>query len=448
MSHSSLEKPPKTIKITPRPVLRLLYNLLLPPLALVATPFWLLKTRKRNGLSRRLYEKIARYDENSPEETKEQRRPVYLHAVSVGEVNIARKLITQWAIEHPEERFLLAIGTSTGFDLALQAPPPQTEVLYAPLDIPTFTNKLFSRYKPALVVLIEHEVWPNLMATAEKNKVPVALANARLSTRSGERLKKLEPLLGSIYSKLSWVGAQSEADKPRLSAIGIRENSLQVTGSIKFDPAQETPSTSDFDPLPLLNSLGDGPILMALSTHAGEEIIFAKAAFKIPDARIVIIPRHMERRKEITTELESAGFKTILRSTGLPLTPSKLKSTILIVDSTGEMPAFTKHALLAFIGKTFSAQGGQNPCEAIAAGVPVIAGPHLENFEPLATELRTRQSILTVSNEEELAKALASLSKDSPKRSHLSQSALSALESHRGATKKTIESLAKLLNQT
>ena len=260
------------------------------------------------------------------------------------------------------------------------------------LDFPLFINELFARYRPALIILIEHEVWPNMMHAAQKHGVPVTLANARLSRRSEKRLQKLRPLLGSMYQKLTWAGAQTDEDKPRLASIGIPEESLHVVGSVKFDPSRETPASSSFDPTTLLSGLGDGPILMALSTHSGEELIFARAAAQVPNARIVIIPRHMERREEISTELSQNGFEVLLRSSETASPPNSPHQKVLVVDSTGEMPSFTRHALVAFIGKTLAAQGGQNPCEAIAAGVPIVAGPAMNNFEPLATELREKKS--------------------------------------------------------
>lgn len=425
-----------------RNVLRLLSNLLLPPLALLATPFWLWKTHQRGGLSRRLWEKVGRYSAERLPEGGHQRHPVYLHAVSVGEGNIARKLIARWSEEHPEERFLLGMGTSTGFDLARNSPPPQCEVIYAPLDFPLFLRRFFERARPRLIVLIEHEVWPNMMHEAAKRRIPVALANARLSGRSGRRLSQLRPLFGPMYRKLAWVGAQTAEDKARLIAIGIRDEALVVVGSVKFDPSLHTPPTREFDPLPLLHALGEGPVLMALSTHAGEEILFAKAAAKVPGACIVIIPRHMERRHEIVKSL-SPDFHVTLRSTGEVFGDQK-STKVLVIDSTGEMPAFTLHAQAAFIGKTLTAQGGQNPCEAIAAGVAVIAGPAMNNFEPLASQLREEGGIETVQNEEELAVALEKLASDSAAREELSQRARRLLDAHRGATERTIEALALL----
>ena len=426
---------------------RLLYNLLFPAVAALATPFWLLKTHRRGGLSARLLEKVARYDADSPEETGQRRRPIYLHAVSVGEGNIARKLITYWADKHPEERFLLAMGTSTGFDLACQSPPPRTEVMYAPLDFPPFIKELFSRYHPSLIVLIEHEVWPNMMHLAEKQGVPVAIANTRLSKRSGKRLEKLKKLLGSMYHKVTWAGIQTQDDKPRVSAIGIRDEALNVVGSVKFDPALETPASTPFDPSELLDSLGTGPLLMALSTHAGEEVIFAKAASRITNARIVIIPRHMERRESIQQELNEAGFAVTLRSHEETFKSNESTIRVLVIDSTGEMPAFTKLAEVAFIGKTLTAHGGQNPCEAIAAEVPIIAGPHLENFEPLASDLRVKDGLWTVTNQEELSAALEELSQNLSKRNTQSKNALKTLEEHRGATARTVEALALIKNR-
>lgn len=411
---------------------------------MVATPFWLLRTHKRGGLSTRILEKIARYDADSPDETAKRKQPIYLHAVSVGEANIARKLITLWSERHPEERFLLAVSTSTGFDLASKAPPPRTEVMYAPLDFPIFINELFARYRPCLIVLIEHEVWPNMMHIAQKQGVPVTLANARLSQRSGRRLMKLRPLLGGMYRKLSWVGAQTNEDKPRLINIGIPEEALHIIGSVKFDPAAETPATTAFDPSTLLSSLGNGPILMALSTHEGEELLFAKAAAGIPGARIVIIPRHMERREEISQELSRNNFEVILRSSNTFPSLASSATKVLVVDSTGEMPTFTKHAQVAFIGKTLTAEGGQNPCEAIAARVAILAGPSMSNFEPLTTQLVDCGGLRTVHSEEELAKALSLLVSNSTKREKQIEQALRALEAHRGATARTMEALAKI----
>ena len=426
-------------------MVRILYNILFPLLTLPATPFWLLKTKKRGGLSNRLWEKLSIYDAESPAPTADSPQPIYLHAASVGEANIARKLITQWHHTHPERRFLLAVGTSTGFDLAKGSPPPATEVLYAPLDFPTTTRSFLARYRPALIVLIEHEVWPNLMHHAHKQGIPIALANARLSPRSGKRLAKASKLLGFMYQKLAWVGAQTDADIPRLAAIGIEEKAIHAVGSIKFDPALSTPSASKLDPRAMLETMSEGktksPILMALSTHSGEELIFARAASRIPQARIIIIPRHMERRAEIVQELDAAGYPCVLRSTLDPQAPQIPKGSILIVDSTGEMPAFTALADLTFIGKTLTAEGGQNPCEAIAAKVAVITGPHLENFEPLATELRAAKGLTTIRNEEELAEALTELLANQERTTQQIESALTVLGSHHQATDRTITAL-------
>lgn len=422
---------------------RFFLNLLLPIAAFLAAPFWLLKTSRRGGLSRRLWEKLALYDEESPPASGPDERPIYLHAVSVGEVNIARKLIEAWAEAHPGETFLLAVGTSTGFDLARRSEPPRTGILYAPLDFPLALRAMLKRYRPSRIVLIEAEVWPNLMAIAHAHSIPVALANARLSPRSGRRLAKVRPLMGPSYHLLDWVGAQTADDVARLAAVGVREQAITVVGSVKFDPALATPASSDFDPAPLLDSLGEGPVLMALSTHEGEELVFAKAASALPQARIVIVPRHMERRDAIVESLREAGLSVQLRSTNHLVDEESLLGKILVVDSTGELPAFTAHAQVAFIGKTLLASGGQNPCEAIAAGVPIVAGPHLENFEPLASELRSAQGLQTIETEAELTTALQSLLEDADLASQQARNALTCLESHRGATARTVAALSE-----
>ncbi|MDP0491673.1 MAG: glycosyltransferase N-terminal domain-containing protein [Verrucomicrobiota bacterium JB023] len=418
---------------------RHLYNLLLPGVAAMAAPFWLLKTRKRGGLSQRLWEKLSLYHAESPPPTQ---GVIYLHAVSVGEANIALKLVQRWHERDPSQHFLLALGTSTGFDHAKASAGEYLQVLYAPLDFPASVSAMLDRYEPKLIVLIEHEVWPNLIYETSRRGIPVALANARLSPRSGRRLAKLRPLLGQTYEPLAWVGAQVEDDVERLAAIGIRPATIAVTGSIKFDPATTTPVVGRFDPRPFLSAIGGGPVLMALSTHPGEERLFAQAASQVQGARVVIIPRHMERRGEIEQELREDGHAVRLRSR---MDPSERKEGILVVDSTGEMPAFTTQARVVFVGKSLLAHGGQNPCEAIAAGVPVVAGPHLENFEPLAEQLREVEGIATVNTVAELSAQLRILSTDTAKAATMTTAAQSVLEQHKGATDRTIDGLQKLL---
>lgn len=419
---------------------RFIYNLVLPIAALLAAPFWLLKTRKRGGLSARLWEKLGRYDAASPSA---QEDVIYLHAVSVGEANIALKLIRTWLQREPHRHFLVALGTSTGFDHARQTSPPNCSVIYAPLDFPSAIRNTFQRYRPEQIILIEAEVWPNLIHYANRHNIPVSLVNARLSPRSGRRLKKARALIGSYYESLQLVAAQTEEDLARLQAIGVRQDSLQVTGSIKFDLDTTALPETPFDPNPFLQALGSGPILMALSTHPGEELAFAQAASKQAHTRIVIVPRHMERRDTIRQELEAQGFSVWLRSEGLPGQPPthSTKRQILLVDSTGELPYWTPEATVAFIGKTLRSEGGQNPCEAIAAEVPLLAGPHFANFEPLATKLRERGGLITIQNEDQMASELTNLLSSEESRSQLTRNALNALSEHRGATSRTLDLL-------
>ncbi|MEM9081763.1 MAG: glycosyltransferase N-terminal domain-containing protein [Verrucomicrobiota bacterium] len=370
---------------------------------------------------------------------------MYLHAVSVGEANIALKLIARWHQKNPQQEFLLALGTTTGFEIATKNAPAHCQVLYAPLDLPPAIQRMLSTYQPSQIILIEAEVWPNLIHYASRRKIPLALVNARLSPRSHSRLQTARPLLAPYYQKLSFVGAQSEPDLPRLQSIGIKPETLHLTGSIKFDPALQPPTRDLPDLEPLLTRLGSGPILMALSTHPGEELLFARAASQIPQARLVIIPRHMERRHDIQAELSQAGFPTHLRTqitnpSHLTLDPHQ--PNILLIDTTGEMPAFTPHATLAFIGKTLLAHGGQNPCEAIAASVPLLAGPHFENFEPLATQLREARALQTISSPKELVAALQNLVESPSRAQTQAQNALHILQAHHNATLKTIQHLA------
>ncbi len=428
---------------------RFLFNLIAPVLYLVATPFWLKKTQKRGGLSKRLWEKLSYYQAKSPVSGEANEGLIQMHVASVGEANIARKLITCWQEADPEQKFLVTVGTSTGFDLLEAAMLSHTRIGYAPLDLPPIVKRHFNRYRPQLLILVEQELWPNLLAEAKRRAIPIALCNARLSPRSADRLKKFRWAVGKMYQHLDWVGLQVADDGALFERVGINSEKLHTMGSIKFDPATATPTAPSLTSAkPILSRLGKHPILMALSTHAGEELLFAKAAQKCPQVSCVIIPRHVERAKEILKELREAGFEVILRSTLKTEDTESLDGKVLLVDSTGEMPAFTPLATICFVGKTLTSSGGQNPCEAIAAKVPVIAGPHFENFEPLVTTLRENKGIKIIKDTETLAAAMQELLSNAEAKNKQSDDALLILEEHRGATAQTVSALSAILSKT
>ena len=420
----------------------IIYNLLLPVFFIVAFPAWLIKMWKRGGYGTGLLERFGRFKRKVSEEPS---GVVYVHAVSVGEVFIALKLIKQWQLMEVPPRFVLAATTSTGHAVARANAPDGVRVIYSPLDFGWIVRAVMRRFKPRQVVLIEAEAWPHLLNTSRCMGIPVAMVNARLSDRSERRFKKYAKLIEPLFAMVDLVCVQHEGDAKRFAHLGIDESKIQVTGSIKFDPSGGTmPQTREsfqamLDDFGVAGDQGRKMVLLA-SSHDGEEKLVAEALRASgSEALLVAVPRHAERRADVVADLESSGFEAILSSRYT--SPKDAKRACLLIDSTGELCDWTAHADLVVIGKSWLAQGGQNPAEAIIASVPVITGPHMENFEPLVGMLRDAGAITILSSADQLGLAIRDLLGDEEGSQQMCQRAKKVLASHEWATKKTVEVL-------
>ena len=419
-----------------RALVLVLYNLVLPLVVLVAAPAWVRKMARRGGLSGRLWERLGIFDRDAEFE---RTGGIYLHAVSVGEVLIALKLIARWREREPDERFVLAATTSTGFALADEKAPEGVRVIYSPVDFPWLIAGMFRRFDPRMVVLIESELWPNLLWIARRCGVPTILANARLSPRSARRYQRFSWVTRPVMRMVGLVLAQAEEHAAEWRALGIPDNRMRVTGSVKFDQAGVAVPRQRKEFVEMVEAFGKGrPVLMAVSTHQGEEARIARAVRGVPGLLPILVPRHAERRDEVRAALEAEGFEVVLRSRYQQ--PRDALKAVLVIDSTGELRDWTAGADVVVIGKSFLARGGQNPTEAIAAGLPVVCGPHMENFEPLMTQLRAAGAVrearlptLGVAVEEVLGNAKL--------RREMTGAASAILERHRGATARTLEAL-------
>ncbi|MGJ8642270.1 MAG: 3-deoxy-D-manno-octulosonic acid transferase [Luteolibacter sp.] len=415
----------------------LIYRALLPLLFIIAFPGWIIKMLRRGGFGTGLHERVGIFTSASDFEPCGS---VHLHAVSVGETILALKLLKAWQAEYPDTRFVLATGTSTGHDTATRANIPNLRVTYVPLDFPWMVKSYLSRFEPSQIVLIEGEVWPNLLRIAQKRAITVSLANARTSPRSARRFQKLSPILRPFFSRLSAVCIQEKEHRTLWEALGINPENIHLTGSIKFDPGSTSPPAPRADFAEILASFGSGrPIILAASTFPGEEALLASAIVAaLPEALPVIVPRHAERRAEVSKTLTKAGFQPILRSNFCPPTPGK--NNILVIDTTGELATWTAHADTVIIGKSFLSTGGQNPAEAIISGKPLILGPHMENFQPLCSQLLSGDGAITASTPEEISTAIRdTLHPDRAKT--LTENANHVLAIHQGATSRHLKVL-------
>ena len=411
-----------------------LYRLLLPLLFIAAFPGWLVKMLRRGGFGTRLGERAAIY--STPLEH-EPCGAVHFHAVSVGESMLALKLIREWLLREPSRRFVLATGTATGHAVATAANIPGLRVTYSPLDFPSMVRRYLNRFEPSQIVLIEAEIWPHLLLTCKRRNIPVRLVNARMSPRSARRFQRFAAWLGPPYQMLDTVAIQEAEDAAIWEALGVAREKIHHTGSLKFDPASGARPKRRTEFQAMLDAFGKGrPVVLAASTHAGEDAFIAAAIREAnPEALAVIVPRHAERRSEVTADLERAGFLVKLRSSELTATGDRRH--VFVIDSTGELGDWTAHADVVIIGKSFLSTGGQNPCEAILAEKPVIFGPHMENFQPLARRLIASDGCISASDPDELARAIAA-ALDPQKARVMTHNASALLAPHEGATQRIL----------
>lgn len=416
------------------------YNLLLPIFFIFAFPAWLIKMGKRGGFGSGLLERFSIFKEDA---LLEKQGVVYIHAVSVGEVLIAIKLIKEWLIQYPSERILLVPTTSTGHEVAKKYAPEGVRVIYSPLDFTFVLRRVFKRFMPKQIILMESEIWPNMLQVAEKLSIPVNVANARLSPRSEKRYLKLGRLLRPLLEMLNQLCAQDEGDKSRWSAVGVAEEKITVTGSIKFDQSGAGKPQQRMEFAKMLEGVSSTKkkIVMAISTHAGEEAWIAESLSQIKEeVCLVIVPRHAERRREVSSDLEAVGYDVVLRSQY-----GQKPGACLVVDSTGELRDWTAHADLVIVGKSIIGKGGQNPTEAMAVSVPVLCGPYMRNFEPLISQVKQVGGLVEFNNQSELLDSVRDLLVDKTgKREKQAASALKVLESHQGSTIRTVKILSDI----
>jgi 3-deoxy-D-manno-octulosonic-acid transferase len=425
-------------------MIRLIYNLLFPLALLFFLPAYVVKMLRRGNYRNKFAQRLGFYDRET-RATLSDGRQTWLHAVSVGEVMIALKLATKMKAHEPSLRIALTTTTTTGFALASKQAPPWIEVLYTPLDFWPIMRCAFALIRPVRIVLVEAEVWPNLTAIAHRQKIPLALVNARLSPRSEGRFQSFNFFVRPYFQRLDLICVQEREDVARWESLGANPSRIHPVGSIKFDPENVAPRPEM--PRAVLDRLGiesDRPILLGGSTHPGEEEILAKIFQQLrrefPALFLIIAPRHVERTREIATQLEVLGVQLVRRSEADPAT----STDCLLLDTTGELRDWYAVATIVFIGKSLTARGGQNPVEAIVADRPVVFGPHMENFASLARALVAAGGALQPNEELALSKTLGDLLRAPQERERLVRNARMVLDAHRGATDRTAQLLEKL----
>jgi 3-deoxy-D-manno-octulosonic-acid transferase len=400
-----------------------------------------LRARRQPEYLEHLAERFGRYPTRQQPAPAGRCGPLYwLHAVSVGETQAARPVVEALRARRPDARFLLTHMTPTGRTTARELFGDTVQSVYLPYDFPFAVRRFLARFRPDVGVVMETELWPNLVSACQRAGVPLFLVNARLSERSAARYRRFPGLTEAALQGLSGILAQTEADAARLRALGAP--AVTVTGNVKFDAL----------PAPALVELGlrwragwqGRPAWIAASTREGEEplVLEALRALRVPGTLLVLVPRHPQRFDEVARMLDAAGLRHVRRSAPGALEALADRSIdVLLGDSMGEMAAYYAACDLAFVGGSLLPLGGQNLIEPCALGRPVLVGPHTFNFREVAEQAIAAGAARRVEDAASLARAVESLLGDPALREAMGEAGAAFARSHRGATARTIERL-------
>jgi 3-deoxy-D-manno-octulosonic-acid transferase len=420
--------------------MRLVYSLfwcLALPLVL-ARLWW--RGRKEPGYRAHIGERFGFYDMAKPEGS-----IIWVHAVSVGETRAAEPLIQALLDAYPSHTIMLTHMTPTGraTGKALFAGyGDRLRQCYLPYDIGFLVARFIRHFQPRVCVLMETEVWPNLIAQCTRQLVHVALVNARLSERSLRKALRLKKLMVPVARQIDCIAAQTEADAQRIRQLGARN--VHVAGSIKFDV---TPPESVLERgRQLRKQIGARPVLSCAITREGEEalILDALATVDIGNALLLIVPRHPQRFEEVAAMTAARGITMARRSTlGASMLPTDVR--ILLGDSMGEMFAYHTASDVVFIGGSLLPLGGHNLIEACSVGKPVLIGPHTFNFNAVTADAIAAGAALRVQDAASMLQAATRLLQDDAMRNEMGAHALAFAQQHRGATVRTMAMLRPLI---
>jgi len=361
---------------------------------------------------------------------------LWIHAVSVGEVGVAATLARALP---PEIPLVVTTVTPTGQARAQALFKSRAAVAYLPFDLGFAAARFFDRFQPRALLLVEGDYWPLVLREARRRGLPVAVVNGRVGDRSFQRMRRLRPLLGPLFSAVGRFGVQSAADRDRLVALGLPPERITVTGNLKYE-TPEPPPKPDLEER--LRQLAAGrPILLAGSTMPGEEeqVIAAwEQAGGAARALLVLAPRHPERWNEVDALLRTRGLDVVRRS-ALPMTPAR--PGLVLLDSLGELASLYRLAAGAFIGGTLVPKGGHNPLEAARFGIPVAVGPSMENFRDMAEQFDRAGGWRRAADADALGAVWKSWLDDPGAAREQGERAMRLVEENRGALERTLAML-------
>jgi 3-deoxy-D-manno-octulosonic-acid transferase len=431
--------------------MRFLYNILFNLGFVLSAPYYFWKMRRRGNWQTGFGERFGNYD-GRLKMSLTNRQVIWLHAVSVGEVALATELVRRLEVRLPNHKLVVSTTTTTGRAELEKQLPMHVSKIYYPIDRRKHVQRSMGSIHPQAMIFVEAELWPNMLWTLQKRGIPHFLVNARISDRSFRGYRRAGFLFRRLFAGFTGVGVQNEADATRLKELGVRPDVIEVVGSLKFDAAA-VKGPSRLDVGALLGQLGVGPdalVLVAGSTHAGEELILAQMTRRLrtrfPSLFTVIVPRHQERGGEVGREFAANGVRFLFRN---ELTQSVRREAgeleCLVVNTTGELRFFYERADVVFVGKSLTAEGGQNPIEPAALGKAVVFGPNMQNFPQVVPHFLAHDGARQVRDAAALERELEHLLGDRAAREALGLRGQSVVRENLGGLEKTVEMIIRQL---
>ena len=375
------------------------------------------------------------------------RGSVVFHCVSVGELMAAKPLIDQFLQVNPQQAVTLTCTTPTGSELIQKLYGTRVYHCYLPFDTPLAVRRFINRLRPRALVVLETELWPNLVSQCKQANIKLLLINARMSERSAKGYHQARALMRPIWHALDAVIAQDHSSAERFIQLGCRDDAVHVPGNIKFDvqiSAQVKTDIASFKPL-----LGDRQVITFASSHEGEETqvleAFAKVLKSRPNTLLILVPRHQERFDTVARLVETAGLHMVRRSEGRPVTTD---TQVLLADTMGEMLLWFGVSTIATIGGSLIERGGHNPLEAMAFGLPIVTGRHVFNFQDVYRQLDNLQAVRWVTDTDELHDTWLGLLVETSTAQRLGAQAQQVFAQHRGATSRTLAIVTTHLSPT
>ncbi|MEI6562721.1 MAG: 3-deoxy-D-manno-octulosonic acid transferase [bacterium] len=426
----------------------LIYNLLFPILFLAMLPYFLFRMCRRGGYAKGFMQRLGLYDAELKARIG-QRPRVWVHAVSVGETYVALRLMEEWRQAQPDIAFVMTVNTSTAHSLATKAMNKADALVYFPVDFPVVIRRVLGLLRPQMLVLTECEFWPNLIRLSNAKKIPMMLINGRMSDRSFKGYYRLRWIFTPLLNMLDHLCVQGPQDRDRYLSLGVSPGRVQETGSAKYDVALKEPGNPEMAAsiLAAAQMAAGDLILLGGSTWPGEEEVlldyFVQAKVKYPALKLILVPRHAERRDEVVGLIERRSLTYVQRSKGAG-DGTGASPAVLLLDTTGELRHLYSAATVIFIGKSLTQHGGQNIIEPAVCGKPVVVGPNMENFTDIVREFKAAGALIQVNTTVELNTVLDQLLADESMRKTIGDHAGALVLKNRGSIRATVEQAVRV----